>query len=158
MTAKLTPFIESSLSPAPRPFWECKALAELSPQEWESLCDGCGRCCLNKLEDEDTGEIFFSRAACHLLDIHGCRCTQYASRHECVPTCMSLAGDFHQFHWLPRTCAYRLRFENQPLPDWHPLITGRPESVHEAGMSVRHIAISETGIEDLLEHVMEDFG
>lgn len=149
---------EPSLSSLPRPFWECKSLSELSTEEWESLCDGCGRCCLNKLEDEDTGEIFFTRAACYLLDIHGCCCTQYLSRQERVPTCMSLGGEFHQFHWLPRTCAYRLRHENQPLPDWHPLVSKRPDTVHEAGISVRHIAISETEIQDLLDHVLEDFG
>jgi uncharacterized cysteine cluster protein YcgN (CxxCxxCC family) len=139
------------------PFWERKTLAELSEAEWESLCDGCGRCCLNKLEDEDTGEIFFTQAACHLLDIQRCRCTQYARRQSLVPTCLSLRDDFHQFHWLPATCAYRLCSEGKPLPGWHPLLSGQSESVHEAGISVRHIAISETEIDDLEDYVMSSF-
>jgi uncharacterized cysteine cluster protein YcgN (CxxCxxCC family) len=139
------------------PFWERKTLAELSEAEWESLCDGCGRCCLNKLEDEDTGEIFFTQAACHLLDIQRCRCTQYARRQSSVPTCLSLRDDFHQFHWLPSTCAYRLCSEGKPLPGWHPLVSGQSESVHEAGISVRHIAISEIEIDDLEDFVMSSF-
>lgn len=141
-----------------RPFWESKTLGELTDGEWEALCDGCGRCCLNKLEDEDTGEILFTRAACHLLDIHACRCTRYDRRRREVPTCLDLRRDFRHFHWLPSTCAYRLRHEGKPLPDWHPLVSGRAASVHEAGMSVRRIAICETRVVNIEDHVMEGFG
>ena len=139
-------------------FWRRKTLVELSDEEWESLCDGCGRCCLNKLEDEDTGEILFTRAACRLLDIATCRCANYPQRRAEVPDCLSLREGFRQYHWLPVTCAYRLLFEGKDLPDWHPLVSGSPESVHEAGISVRSIAISETDVENIEEHVMEDFG
>lgn len=140
------------------PFWESKTLDELTRDEWEALCDGCGRCCLNKLEDEDTGEILFTRVACRLLDIHDCRCTRYAQRHQEVPTCLDLRRGFRQFHWLPSTCAYRLRHEGKALPEWHPLVSGQAASVHAAGISVRPIAISETGIEDIEDHVMEGYG
>lgn len=144
------------MSVSSRPFWRQKKLQELSGIEWESLCDGCGRCCLNKLEDEDTGEIFFTRAACHLLDIDHCRCTNYLQRQVEVPTCLNLAQGFSQFQWLPKTCAYRLIHEGKPLPDWHPLISGRPESVHEVGISVRDIALSEAEVDDLEDHIIED--
>ena len=137
--------------------WWRKPLHELDAVEWEALCDGCGRCCLNKLEDEDTGEIFHTRAACRLLDIETCRCTRYADRRREVPTCLNLRQDFHQFHWLPHTCSYRLRAEGQSLPPWHPLISGRAATVHEAGISVRHFAVSELEIEDLEDVVIEDF-
>jgi uncharacterized cysteine cluster protein YcgN (CxxCxxCC family) len=142
---------------AEEPFWRRKALGEMTQTEWESLCDGCGRCCLNKLEDEDTGEIVFTRAACRLLDIHRCRCTRYESRLIEVPTCLDLRQGAAPWHWLPTTCAYRLLAEGHDLPDWHPLITGRHDSVHEAGISVRHLAICETDVDDLLEQVLEDF-
>lgn len=139
-------------------FWENRTLAELSEAEWEALCDGCGRCCLNKLENEDTGEILFTSAACHLLDIDRCRCTQYAQRQRLVPGCLSLRRKFTQFHWLPRTCAYRLRAEGKPLAAWHPLLSGRAESVHDAGISVRYLAISETEVLNVEDHVLEGFG
>lgn len=138
-------------------WWDSKPLASLTPGEWEALCDGCGRCCLNKLEDEATGEILYTRAACRLLDLDSCRCRHYAERHRQVPGCLALRGGFTQFHWLPRTCAYRLRAEGRPLPDWHPLQSGSAGSVHEAGISVRHFAISETLVEDLEDHVLDDF-
>ena len=142
---------------SPQPFWRHKKLGELTEAEWESLCDGCGRCCLNKLEDEDTGEIFFTRAVCHLLDIERCRCPHYNQRQVEVPTCLNLRQGFDHFHWLPRTCAYRLMHERKPLPYWHPLISGRAESVHEAGISVRKLAISEKEVDDLEDHIIEDF-
>ena len=143
---------------AAEPFWRRKSLEDMTQPEWESLCDGCARCCLNKLEDEDTGEIVFTRAACRLLDIHRCRCTRYQTRQIEVPTCLDLRRGAVPFHWLPSTCAYRLLAEGEDLPSWHPLITGRLDSVHEAGLSVRRVAIRETDVDDLLDQVLEDFG
>lgn len=137
--------------------WWIKPLSKLDDREWEALCDGCARCCLNKLEDEDTGEILHTRAACRLLDIETCRCTRYADRQREVPTCMDLRQDFQHFHWLPPTCAYRLRSEGRPLPNWHPLVTGCADSVHQAGISVRHFAISELMVDDLEDEVIQDF-
>jgi uncharacterized cysteine cluster protein YcgN (CxxCxxCC family) len=137
------------------PFWEGKTLAEFSEAEWESLCDGCAKCCLNKLEDEDTGELFFTNAACRLLDIRHCRCTDYPHRSERVPECLNLRKGFVEFAWLPSTCAYRRLHEGIGLPAWHPLLTGRADSVHAAGESVRGYAVSEDGIEDLTDHVIE---
>ncbi len=136
-------------------FWEKKPLASLSKEEWESLCDGCGRCCLNKLEDEDDGGVVFTRLACHLLDIEHCRCSDYEGRQVKVPTCLDLRVNRVEFHWLPVTCAYRLVADGQPLFDWHPLISGNRESVHEAGVSVRGFAIPETGIEELESHIID---
>lgn len=138
-----------------RTFWRDKSLAELSEEEWEALCDGCGKCCLHKIEDEDTGEIFYSRVACKLLDIRACRCTRYAERGRLVPDCLSLREGFSEYRWLPSTCAYRLRAEGRALPDWHPLLTGDPASAHRAGVSVRAFAISEREVEDPYEHILE---
>ncbi|WP_425359185.1 YcgN family cysteine cluster protein [Dichotomicrobium thermohalophilum] len=127
------------------PFWETKALEELTEEEWESLCDGCGRCCLVKVEDEETGARIDTRLACRLLDIGACRCSDYANRHEQVPDCVRLTPQTaRDLDWLPDTCAYRLRAEGKRLYWWHPLRSGDPETVHQAGISVRHIAMSET--------------
>jgi uncharacterized cysteine cluster protein YcgN (CxxCxxCC family) len=130
-----------------RSFWELP-LAELSAAEWEALCDGCGKCCLHKIEYEDTGAVAFTRIACRLLDGHSCRCTRYPLRLLFVPDCVTLAPDrmAEVAYWLPRSCAYRLRHEGKPLPDWHPLLSGDPESVHRAGASVRGWTLPETGI------------
>lgn len=138
-------------------FWRDKALQDLMPDEWEALCDGCGRCCLNKLEDEDTAELYFTNVACHLLDLTTCRCRDYSHRVELVPDCLALApGQAEMFDQLPDTCAYRLRSEGQPLPDWHPLVSGDPDSVHSAGISVRGKVVSEEYIhpDQLPEHVI----
>ena len=126
-------------------FWKRKSLSEMNSEEWESLCDGCALCCLQKLEDDKTGDVYFSDLACRLLDVDTCRCTDYAARARKVANCMVLSADNPEaFRWLPATCAYRRLANGQDLPDWHPLITGNPESVHEAGISARGKVISET--------------
>ncbi len=141
-------------------FWERKPLSKLTGKEWEALCDGCGKCCLNKLEDEDTGHVALTRVACRLLDDSTCRCTQYDIRHQFVPECIVLRPDNLDSHayWMPQTCAYRLVWQGQPLPDWHPLISGTPESVHRAGVSVRGWTVSEfeTAEEDWEDHIIEE--
>jgi len=138
-------------------FWQAKTLTELTAAEWESLCDGCGRCCLHKLEDEDTGELYFTNVACRLLDLNTCRCRDYAHRAELIPDCLVLTPACPELYaQLPSTCAYRLRFEGRPLPEWHPLVSGDVESVHRAGISVRGKAVSEEYIhpDQLPEHLI----
>ncbi len=123
------------------PFWEHKTLAEMNTAEWESLCDGCALCCLQKLEDEDTGEVFYTDLACALLDTDRCRCSDYAARAKRVRDCLVLSLEQPEaFAWLPTTCAYRCLFEGRELPAWHPLRTGDPQSVHAAGVSARSFA------------------
>lgn len=130
-----------------RPFWEAKPLDKMSRAEWESLCDGCGQCCMLKVEEEDTGKIFLTRLACKLLDIGSCRCRDYADRHASVPDCVVLQPDtVADYSWLPRSCAYRVLAEGGALEWWHPLISGDPDTVHQAGVSVRTWARSEKGI------------
>lgn len=125
------------------PDWVEKPLWTLTVAEWEALCDGCGRCCLHKLEDEDSGELYFSRVACRLLDVRHCRCRDYSSRTKKVPECRDLRLEPEAFAWLPPSCAYRRRAEGLPLADWHPALTQDPASVHRAGISVRDWAIPE---------------
>jgi uncharacterized cysteine cluster protein YcgN (CxxCxxCC family) len=125
-------------------WWNSKTLAELNSREWESLCDGCAKCCLHKLEDEDSGEIFYTKVRCRYLDEAQCRCTDYPNRSTLVPHCIQLdRGNVQGLDWLPATCAYRLRANNQPLEPWHPLVSGNTKSVHEAGISIRGRAISD---------------
>jgi uncharacterized protein len=120
------------------PFWRAKTLEEMSGSEWESLCDGCARCCLVKLEEEDTGEIHFTDVGCTLLDAKTCQCADYKRRQQRVPDCVKLTpATVRSLSWLPVTCAYRLVAEGHDLPTWHPLVSGSPDSVHAAGVSVR---------------------
>jgi uncharacterized cysteine cluster protein YcgN (CxxCxxCC family) len=126
-------------------FWKRKSLAEMTNSEWESLCDGCALCCLQKLEDEETGDVYFTDVACRLLDTETCRCTDYAARAKKVADCLVLSVDEPEtFHWLPGSCAYRRLAEGKELPDWHPLRTGNPDSVHAAGISTKGKVVSET--------------
>lgn len=137
------------------PFWRTKTLAEMNEAEWESLCDGCGRCCLNKLEDADTGEIFFTDVACRLFDAGACRCTDYPNRHVRVADCIPLtAENAGELTWLPPTCGYRLLAEGRDLYWWHPLVSGDPRSVHEAGISVHGRVLSEA---DVPESELENY-
>jgi uncharacterized protein len=137
-------------------YWEDKPLDQLDRAEWESLCDGCGKCCVHKLEDEVTGELFPTNVACKLLDRESGRCSNYRHRRAFVPECVRLTPKLAAtLDWLPETCAYKLRAEDKPLPDWHPLVSGDPESVHRAGMSVRGWTISETDAGELEDHILE---
>ncbi|MCX7300270.1 MAG: YcgN family cysteine cluster protein [Rhodobacterales bacterium] len=141
-------------------FWESYPLEKLNRAEWEAVCDGCGKCCLNKLEDEETGEVALTRVACRLLDDQSCRCAQYPNRHQFVPECIVLTPKtlVDNMYWLPLTCAYRLLYEGRPLYDWHPLVSGDPESVHDAGVSVRGMTIPEFAVDedDWEDHIIEE--
>ncbi len=131
-------------------FWEKVPLAKMTPQEWEALCDGCGKCCLNKLEFEDTGEVAFTKVACRLLDGDTCRCSRYETRRQYVPECVVLNPKTlpKVAYWLPKTCAYKLLFEGKRLHDWHPLVSGDPNSVHKAEASVRGWTVSEATVDE----------
>jgi uncharacterized protein len=134
---------------AHRPFWETKRLDQMSVREWESLCDGCGLCCLVRFEDEETGEVIPTRVHCKLFDSEACRCSNYAQRKLHVPDCIKLtAHNIDDLEWMPRSCAYRRLHEGRGLPSWHPLVTGDPDSVHRAGVSVRGQTVSETTLSD----------
>jgi uncharacterized protein len=132
----------------------------MTPEEWESLCDGCGRCCMVKLEDEDTGQIYLTKLACGLLDIGSCKCGDYSNRFSKMPDCLSITPEAARtLAWLPPTCGYRLVEEGKDLPWWHPLVSGSPATVHEAGISVRDWAMSEMKAdpEDLESYIIKDF-
>jgi uncharacterized protein len=141
-------------------FWETTPLEKMNRAEWEAVCDGCGKCCLNKLEDEDTGEVALTRVACRLLDNQTCRCAQYPIRHQFVPECIVLSPKTlaDNMYWLPQTCAYRLLTEGRKLYNWHPLISGDPETVHAAGVSVRGMTIPEFEVDedDWEDHIIEE--
>jgi hypothetical protein len=145
-------------APEPKPFWQAKRLEQMTQKEWESLCDGCGRCCLNKLEEEGTGNTFFTDVACRLLDTAACRCRDYANRKAKVPDCVKLTPrSVRRIPWLPPTCAYRLLAEGRDLYWWHPLVSGDAESVHAAGVSVRaRISLTEDEVPDdqLEKHIV----
>jgi uncharacterized cysteine cluster protein YcgN (CxxCxxCC family) len=139
------------------PFWQRKRLDEMTPAEWESLCDGCGKCCLAKLEDEDTGDVYYTDLVCRYMDRETCGCTVYETRLQKVPACTVLTPDtINDYHWLPYTCAYRTLAEGRPLADWHPLRSGDPETVHQASVSVRHRVISEGDVpeDEWEEHII----
>ena len=137
-------------------FWETKKLAEMTAEEWESLCDNCGKCCLHKLEDEDTGKIAFTSVACRLINLNTCRCTRYNERTKLVVECLDIRKlDVEKYNWLPATCAYRLLDEGNELPAWHPLLSGSPASVKRAGVSISSYAIKESMAMDLEDHIIE---
>tara|TARA_R110000751_G_scaffold8041_3_gene32563 strand:+ start:67882 stop:68340 length:459 start_codon:yes stop_codon:yes gene_type:complete len=140
------------------PFWKTTSLEDMTQQQWESLCDGCGRCCLNKLEDWDTGEIAWTNVACRLLDSSSCRCGDYENRQAKVPECISLTPDaVRAIAWLPPSCGYRLVAEGRDLYWWHPLISLDPQTVHQAGVSVRERTVPEDGMEpeDFENHIVD---
>ncbi|MDE2487597.1 MAG: YcgN family cysteine cluster protein [Alphaproteobacteria bacterium] len=145
---------------AGEPFWRRKRLTEMTAAEWESLCDGCGLCCLVRFEDEDTGEIIPTRVHCKLFDPELCRCTDYANRKRHVPDCIKLTpGNIEALEWMPKSCAYRRLHEGRDLAPWHPLVSGDPESVHRAGVSVRGQTINESVLadpEDALDFAAQD--
>lgn len=138
-------------------FWRAKTLQQMTPEEWESLCDGCGKCCLHKLQDEDTDTVYYTRVACRYLDHETCRCSAYAERQTLVSGCVVITPETVRDHWwLPDTCAYRLIDAGLPLFDWHPLVSGDPQAVVRAGMSVAGKVIAEASVaeEDYEDHII----
>ncbi len=144
-----------------KPFWKTKTLEQLSPEEWESLCDGCGRCCLVKLEDEDTSEVYTTKLACSMLNVSTCRCRDYANRFSKMPDCLQIdVKRARELKWLPPTCGYRIVDEGRDLPWWHPLVSGSPETVHQAGIAVSSFAMSERRVkeENYWRYIIPDLG
>ena len=137
------------------PFWEKKTLSEMSSVEWDSLCDGCAKCCLHKIEDEDSGEIFYTKVACNQLNLNSCRCKNFSERTVLVDDCIELTKEkLESLKWLPQSCAYRLLNEGKGLPRWHHLVSGDPNSVHTAGISVKDRCVSETDIVDFEDYIV----
>jgi len=138
-----------------KPFWQQKKLSEMSLDEWDSLCDGCAKCCLHKLEDEDSGEVSYTNFACSQLDIISCRCKNYFERTILVADCVELTKEnLSGLKWLPQSCAYRLLNEGKDLYWWHPLVSGDPNSVHEAGVSVKDRVVEEKDAFDLEDFIV----
>ncbi len=141
-------------------YWETIPLADMTTPEWEALCDGCGKCCLNKIEFEDDGEVAFTRVACKLLDGETCRCKSYDNRRDFVPDCVQVSPESLPkiAYWMPRTCAYRLLYQGDKLFDWHPLISGDPQSVHKARASVQGWTVPETSVpeEDWEDYIIAE--
>lgn len=151
------PIDRSGLRPR---FWENTPLDRMTRREWEALCDGCGKCCMNKLEDEDTQEVALTNVACRLFDDSTCRCSNYAIRHQFVPECIVLEPRNldRNLYWMPETCAYKRLHTGKALPGWHPLITGTAASVHRAGVSMQHKTVAEFEVdeEDWENHIIEE--
>jgi uncharacterized cysteine cluster protein YcgN (CxxCxxCC family) len=141
-------------------FWETVPLAKMTRAEWEALCDGCGKCCMNKLEDEDTGEVVLTNVACRLFDDATCQCSQYAIRHQFVPECIVLKPQTmdKNLYWMPETCAYKLLWQGKPLYAWHPLLSGTPDSVHAANVSMQGRTVPEFEIDedDWEDYIIEE--
>lgn len=144
---------------ADRVFWQKKSLSEMTTEEWESLCDGCGKCCLQKLEDDEDGTVYYTDVVCQYMTDE-CRCSIYPKRHETVPNCVWLKPeDVDQFYWLPSTCAYRLLSEGRDLPLWHPLVSGDPQLIHAVNVSVSHMALvpdNQVPEEDWEDHIIDN--
>lgn len=141
------------------PFWKTTPLDQMTAEQWESLCDRCGRCCLQKLENRKTGRVYFTSVSCYLLDTTTCRCSDYAHRFQLVPSCIQLRPDnIGKIKWLPKTCAYRVLARGGRLESWHPLISGDPLSVHRAGISIQNMAISEERVhpDHLEDYIIEN--
>lgn len=140
-----------------QPFWETTSLKDMTRKQWESLCDGCALCCLHKLEDEDTEEVYYTDVHCRYMDTTNCNCTVYLERQEKVPNCVWLTpNQASEFHWLPDSCAYRVLAEGRKLADWHPLISGDPNSVHEAGVSIKGKGVADNQVaeDDWEDHII----
>ena len=138
-----------------KPFWKTKTLKEMSQKEWESLCDGCGKCCLIKLEDAETKELFYTDVACHMLDASTCQCKDYKNRRTLVDDCLQLeVDDVEEFKWLPKSCSYRRVQEGRGLPKWHHLISGDRSTVHKKMKSVKNRVVSETEVMEVAEHIV----
>ena len=131
------------------PFWKTTSLEKMSASEWESICDGCGKCCLQKLQDDETEEVFYTTLACHQLDINACQCKVYETRQKKVASCITLTLDqLEEFHWLPDTCGYRVLHETGDLPEWHPLKVGSQKEMKRQGLTVEHYAVNENSVEE----------
>ena len=146
---------------ADAPFWKTKTLEQMTRDEWESLCDGCARCCMVKLEDEDTGDIHLTRLACSMLVVKTCRCSNYPERFSLMPDCIDVTVEkVRELKWLPASCGYRRVNEGRDLAWWHPLVSGTPETVHQAGISVRGVAMSEkrVKVENYMKYIIGELG